>query len=154
MSDQPVAEDKELQKTLENYIRSGAIEVIEDNNDPIDEYNFIFKKFPKKGPFIHWEIVANSEYYQVQIDYKPEESRNFTEQMIQKYNLSGPVVLYGDLLMQNDYRMDISLLPSVLWHFMPIPLCLYVVSAQKQWCFTYNMFRHLNFGYVPKKLAE
>ncbi len=154
MSDQLSIEENDLQEKLEGFIRSGAIEVIEDNDDPVDEYDFIFKHFPKRGPFIHWEIVSNSEHCLVQIPYKPEESREFTERMIKKHNLCGSVVLYGDLLMQNDYRMDISILPSVLWDFMPIPLCLYAVGSQKKWCFTYNMFRHLNFGYVPDKLPE
>ncbi|KLN61696.1 hypothetical protein WH96_05050 [Kiloniella spongiae] len=143
----------ELREKFKDYIGSGEIEVIEDNDDPAD-YDFIYQEFPWRGQYIHWQIVPNAKYYQVKIPYRSAESYDFTKRMIEKHTLSGSVVLYGDVLMQNDYRMDISLLPTVLWDFIPIPLCLYAVSPEQKWCFSFNEYRHLNFGYVPNSLSK
>ncbi len=152
MSNQISFEEKELQKKLRHYIKTNEIEITPDNNVLVN-CDFICQEFPWRGEYIQWKAVPNSEYYQVKIPYRPEESRDFTTRIIEKNNLQGQVTLYGDVILQNNYRMDISLLPSVLWDFMPIPICLYAVNPEQKWCFSFNSYDDLNFGYALEKAS-
>ncbi len=153
MSDQFTLEEKELLLKMDEYIQTGQIEILDDNNLPADN-NFIYQDFPWGGEYIHWESVPNSEHYLVKIPYRPQESRDFIERMIKKYTLNGSVVIYGDVLLQYEYRMDVSLLPTFIWDFMPIPICLYAVNPEQKWCFSFKSYNDLNFGYAPDKLPE
>lgn len=153
MPDQISSSEKRLHHEIEPFIKEGKIEILDDKDLP-PNHDFIVTDFFWRSDFIRWEVVPTSEHYQVKIPDKPEESRDFTIRMIEKYNLKGPVILYGDALLDNTYRLDISLLPSVVWDFMPLPLCLYAVNPQEKWCFTYNMYKHLNFGYAPEIASQ
>ncbi len=146
-------QEQELHKKYEEYLKSGEIEVVK-NPSTIDDDTFIYKDFPWKVEYIDWEKVPNSSHCLVQIPYKPEESHDFTTRMIKENDLKGSVFIAGDHILEYDYRMDISLFPLLLWDFMQIPLYLYAVNAEQKWCFSFNSFRHLNFGYAPRTILE
>ncbi len=142
----------DFHKRIASHLKSGAIEVVHDKDLLSIEHHFEKMGFPRKVEEILWETVPNSEHYVVKIPTRLEESRDFTNRIIQEYKLKGPVILYGDYFLMEEYRMNITLLPSVLWDFIQIPICLYVVNVEQNWCFSYHDFRHLNFGFAPEKL--
>ncbi|WP_299377503.1 hypothetical protein [uncultured Kiloniella sp.] len=145
---------KRLHKKIDAHLKTGDIEIVDEKDQLSIDHHFDQMGFPRRIEEIHWEIVPNSEHYLVKIPTRMEESRDFTTRIIDKYNLSGPVILYGDYFLMENYRMDVSFLPTTLWDFIGVPICLYAVSLEQNWCFSFHSSRHLNFGYAPNSLPK